>query len=116
MRSVGQLVSDTTAQGPLATGVRVEWHELPPRVRAAVEGWLGSSVLEARTQPGGFSPGAAARLRTADGRCVFLKAIGPEPNSESPAFHRREARIVAALPETAPPCSWRSYQRTPTTT
>ncbi|MDP8923711.1 MAG: aminoglycoside phosphotransferase family protein [Chloroflexota bacterium] len=58
--------------------------------------------MEARTQPGGFSPGAAARLRTADGRRVFLKAVGPEPNASAPAFHRREAQIVAALPAGAP--------------
>jgi Ser/Thr protein kinase RdoA (MazF antagonist) len=30
---------------------------------------------------------------------LFVKAIGPEPNPDSPALHRREARIVAALPE-----------------
>ena len=95
-------MADLTPSGPTASGVRVDWPELPARVRAAVEGWLGSEVVEAQTQSGGFSPGAAARLLTADGQRVFLKAIGPEPNPESPAFHRREARIVAQLPASAP--------------
>jgi aminoglycoside phosphotransferase (APT) family kinase protein len=44
----------------------------------------------------------AARLRAADGRRVFLKAVGPEPNPTAPRFHRREASIVAALPAAAP--------------
>ena len=95
-------MADVTSIGPAATGVRVEWAGLPARIRAAVEGWLGSAVIEAQTQPGGFSPGAAARLRTANGRRVFLKAVGPELNPDSPAFHRREARIVGALPTSAP--------------
>lgn len=99
-RSPGHAPKMTT--WPAATGVRVEWAALPARIRAAVEGWLGSPVVEARTQPGGFSPGAAARLRTADRRRAFLKAVGPEPTPSAPAFHRREARIVAALPTSAP--------------
>ncbi|MGW5104825.1 phosphotransferase family protein [Streptomyces sp. NPDC004100] len=57
---------------------------------------------EAVTQAGGFSPGVAARVRLADGRRVFVKAVGPEPNPETPDLHRAEARITAALPDTAP--------------
>jgi aminoglycoside phosphotransferase len=59
-------------------------------------------VVSARSQPGGFSPGVAARLRLADGRRVFVKAVSAVPNAEAPAFHRREAAIVAALPPSAP--------------
>jgi hypothetical protein len=59
-------------------------------------------VVSATSQPGGFSPGVAARLRLADGRRVFVKAVSALPNAEAPAFHRREAGIVAALPPTAP--------------
>jgi thiamine kinase-like enzyme len=87
---------------PPATGVRLQWHDLPASVRAAVEDWLGSRVVSARTQASGFSPGVAARLRTADGRRVFVKAVGPKPNRESPAIHRQEAAIVPLLPERAP--------------
>ncbi|MFB6957622.1 phosphotransferase [Streptomyces sp. NPDC056309] len=54
------------------------------------------------TQAGGFSPGVAARVRLVDGRRVFVKAVGPEPNPETPGLHRAEARITAALPITAP--------------
>ncbi len=87
---------------PPASGSRPHWSDLPPHVRDAVEGWLGEPVETAATQPGGFSPGVAARLRTVGGRRVFVKAVGPEPNPDSPEFHRREGRIVAALPAGVP--------------
>jgi thiamine kinase-like enzyme len=78
--------------------VRPDWFELPQHVRAAFEAWAGSRVTGAASQASGFSPGVAARLRLADGRGLFVKAVGPEPNPDSPAFHRREARVVARLP------------------
>jgi hypothetical protein len=87
---------------PAAAGVRIDWVDLPARVRAAVEGWLGAAVVAAETQPGGFSPGVAARLRAADGRRLFLKAVSPAQNPDAPRFHRREGRIVAALPPATP--------------
>ena len=87
---------------PPPQGVRLEWHEVPASVRREVEARLGSPVVHAISQPSGFSPGVAARVRLADGRRVFVKALGPEPNPESPAIHRREARVVAALPAEAP--------------
>ena len=87
---------------PPAQGVRLHWEALPRHIRAAVEGRLGEPVAEAATQPGGFSPGVAARLRTAGGRRAFLKAVGPEPNPDSARLHRREALIAAALPVAAP--------------
>jgi len=59
-------------------------------------------VARADSQPGGFSPGVAARLTTIDGRRAFVKAISSDPNPNSPAFHRQEARIAAQLPATAP--------------
>jgi aminoglycoside phosphotransferase (APT) family kinase protein len=88
--------------GPAASGQRIEWEALPEQVRAAVEGWLGSPIVSATTQPGGFSPGVASRLAAADGRRVFVKAVSATPNPDSPRFHRREARIAAALPVSAP--------------
>ena len=91
-----------TLQPPPAEGVRLEWLAVPERVRAALERWAGSAVKSAISQRSGFSPGVAARLRLADGRRLFVKAIGPEPNPDSPRMHRREARIVAALPENVP--------------
>lgn len=59
-------------------------------------------MVSAASQPGGFSPGLAARLRTEDGARLFVKAAGPEPNAQTPAAHRREASVAAALPRDAP--------------
>ena len=87
---------------PPATGRRVEWGAAPAWLREAVEGRLGGRVVEAVTQAGGFSPGVAARLRLGDGRRVFVKAVGPEPNPDSPEAHRSEARVMALLPRSAP--------------
>jgi hypothetical protein len=87
---------------PPAQGARVPWEAVPESVRRAVESDLGSRVVEATTQPGGFSPGCAARLRLDDGRSVFVKAVGSEPNPDSPGFHRREAQVAAALPPETP--------------
>lgn len=67
-----------------------------------MERQVGAQVIEAVSQPGGFSPGAAARLRLANGRQVFAKAIGPDANPDTPTIYRREALIAAALPPTAP--------------
>ena len=87
---------------PPAGGARLDWQELPSRVRVAVEKWLGSPVVSARTEKGGFSPGVAARLLTRNGRRVFLKAAGPLPNPSAPRFHRRELTVARALPARVP--------------
>jgi aminoglycoside phosphotransferase (APT) family kinase protein len=85
-----------------ATGVRIGWRDLPAHVRAACEAVLGAPVGSAASQPGGFSPGTADRVVTADGRRAFVKAISPAQNEFAPALHRREAAISAALPAGAP--------------
>src|SRR3712207_8463013 len=87
---------------PYTTLFRSAWQGIPGRVRAAVEAWLDSPVVSAASQSGGFSPGVAARLKTADGRRVFVKAAGPEPNPLTPTAHRQEARVAAALPAEVP--------------
>ncbi|MEU6144891.1 phosphotransferase [Streptomyces sp. NPDC047081] len=96
---------------PPATGARTPWEGLPAHVRAAVADLLdGTPVTHARTQPGGFSPGVAARIRTAAGRRAFVKAVSADTNPDSPALHRAEARNTAALPPTVPaPCLLGSY-------
>ena len=58
--------------------------------------------MEAVTQPGGFSPGLAARLLLEDGRRVFVKAVSERANPDTPGMHRREAEVVAAMPPDAP--------------
>ncbi len=85
-----------------AAGVRVAWVDLPDSVRAAVEDVLGSPVVEAVSQPGGFSPGSADRVLTADGRRAFVKAVAGSVNPRSPGLHRREIAVTASLPPGAP--------------
>jgi aminoglycoside phosphotransferase (APT) family kinase protein len=87
---------------PPAAGVRVHWEGLPASIREAIEERLEGKVVEAVTQPGGFSPGLAARLRLDDGRRVFVKAVSEAANPDTPTMHRREAQIVLALPAAAP--------------
>ena len=87
---------------PPDRGVRLDWSDMPGRVRSEIERWLGGAVVGAVTQPTGFSPGVAARLTTNNGRRVFVKAVGPKPNADAPRIHRREIKIVTALPGAAP--------------
>jgi len=92
---------------PPARGVRLDWSQLPRRILAAVEHELGGRVVQALTQPEGFSPAIAARLRTDTGSRAFLKAVPPGPNPDAPWIYRRElsdtmlyrvaARVWAAL-------------------
>ena len=72
------MVGDMT--GPAAQGVRIEWAQLPAPVRAAIEDVCGAAVVQARTQPGGFSPGLAARVRCANGARYFVKAVSEHAN------------------------------------
>jgi aminoglycoside phosphotransferase (APT) family kinase protein len=86
---------------PRAEGRRLPWTALPDHLRAQVEQLLGGRVLTAVTQPGGFSPGIAARLVLDGGRRAFVKAVG-DINPDSKDLHRTEARIAAALPPQTP--------------
>jgi len=83
--------------GPAAEGQRVDWDHLPAPFAGCVEAVLGSPVVEARTQPGGFSPGVAARVRCADGTRWFVKAVSAEANPDTPGIHRREGEILREL-------------------
>jgi aminoglycoside phosphotransferase (APT) family kinase protein len=85
-----------------AEGVRVEWKDIPADVRNDLEGRLGSPVVAAVSQKGGFSPGVAARLLMRDGRRAFIKAVSVDANPDTHDIHRQEARIVSAMPATAP--------------
>lgn len=84
------------------TKSRLRWVELPGPVRDAVEEILGDRVVAAESQPGGFSPGTADRVRTAGGRRAFVKAVSPAQNDRSPHMHRAEALVAAALPPGTP--------------
>jgi hypothetical protein len=91
----------SSAPPPPAAGQRLPWEAIPARLRAEIEGQLGGRVVSAVTQPGGFSPGVAARLTLAGGRRAFVKAVG-DLNPDSPGIHRAEAGIAAALPASTP--------------
>ncbi|PZG14809.1 aminoglycoside phosphotransferase family protein [Nonomuraea aridisoli] len=91
-----------SADNPPASGVRVPWHDVHPGVRAAVTEFLGAPVVEAVTQPGGFSPACAARLRAGNGRRAFVKAVGPEPNPKTVELYQAELKVAAALPASVP--------------
>src|SRR5271165_4564580 len=93
--------STVTPAPPRAEGRRLPWTALPAQLQAQVEQLLGGRVLAATTQPGGFSPGIAARLVLDDGRRAFVKAVG-EINPDARSLHRAEARIAAALPPETP--------------
>jgi len=91
-----------SSPNPPAQGVRVDWVDLPSKVRRDLEKRLGAQVIEAKTQRGGFSPGLAARLVLADGSRAFVKAVSEDANPDSHHIYRQEARIVAALPASVP--------------
>ena len=98
-----QAATEAGTVAPIGSGGnRLPWAATPERVRRTIEERLGSTVLRAQSQVGGFSPGLAARLLLADGRRFFVKAVAAERNPLSPDMFRREARIAAALPEAAP--------------
>ena len=85
-----------------APGHRLQWPDLPDRLRARIEGELGSPVVQAVGQRGGYGPSLAARCGLADGRRVFIKAVSPAQNPDSPVMMRREAEIAKCLPPDAP--------------
>ena len=87
---------------PPAEGARRAWSDLPPHVLVELERLLGSKIIAAESQPSGFSPGIAARVILDDRRRAFVKAVGPEPNPDSPGFHRQEVTVMSALPAKAP--------------
>jgi Ser/Thr protein kinase RdoA (MazF antagonist) len=82
---------------PPAAGVRVAFEAVPVGVRSAIEQVCGSPVVEARTQPGGFSPGVAARVSCADGSRHFVKAVSAEVNRRSVEIYRQERDVLTAL-------------------
>jgi len=87
---------------PATGGRRISWSSIPADVTTALERLLGSPVVAAANQPGGFSEGLAARVRLADRRQVFVKAACTTTSPAAAAFHRREIAITAQLPSHAP--------------
>jgi Phosphotransferase enzyme family len=92
----------SSSSTPRAGGRRLAWQQVPAHVRTAVEAALGAAVVEAVTQEGGFSPGAAARLRLANGRRAFVKALGVDVHRPSVGLYRSEAASMPHLPAGLP--------------
>ncbi|MFJ4219653.1 phosphotransferase [Curtobacterium luteum] len=77
---------------------RTNWDELPTTLRTRIEDALGAPVVRSESQASGWSPGSADRVVTADGRRAFVKALARSRNGDGIDLHRREARVVGALP------------------
>ena len=86
----------------VASKSRPRWHELPATAHTHIERLLGGTVIAAQNCPGGFSPGFASRLRLADGRRAFVKAMDADAWPDEAVTHRTEAAITAVLPATVP--------------
>ncbi|HET6562382.1 MAG TPA: hypothetical protein VFG72_10940, partial [Marmoricola sp.] len=84
------------------TARRLEWQHLPPDVRALVEGELGSPVVGAESQGGGFTPGFASRLTGADGSTLFVKAASKRAQRPIAAAYAEEGRMQGLLPDELP--------------
>jgi aminoglycoside phosphotransferase (APT) family kinase protein len=97
LRRQGVAGTLASVSAPAAEGARVAWQDVPQPVRSAIERVCGAPVVEARTQPGGFSPGVAARARCANGARCFVKAASADANPDAPRLHRQEARVLADL-------------------
>src|SRR5438270_3352670 len=81
------------------TGVEPKpaWQTVPEPVRRLAEEVLGAPVDRGARVWGGYTPTPTFRLRLADGRGAFFKAVGPASNAFSRAAHDREERIYREL-------------------
>ncbi|MBW4042504.1 MAG: phosphotransferase [Acidobacteria bacterium] len=82
----------TTRERPRPT-----WHELPADVRRSVERILGAPVTASESRPGGWSPGSADLVTTADGGRAFVKTADARVNQRTVAMHRREGDVLRLL-------------------
>ncbi|MFI0425143.1 phosphotransferase [Spongiactinospora sp. 9N601] len=86
----------TTSSG---TAVRPTWDRLPAPLRDGLAARLGT-IVDARTQTGGFTPGLAARLALKTGESIFVKGIPADhPLADR---YRCEGATVGALPTSVP--------------
>ena len=91
LSSVEQIPHGRTAQ-------RLEWQHLPPAVRRFVEGRLGSQVVRAESQGGGFTPGFASRLTGEDGSRIFVKAANKQAQKQFAEAYAEEVHNLRLLP------------------
>lgn len=84
-----------------ATADRPGWDSLPVDVQADIAAHLGGPPNRIDVARGGFTSGFAARLSTANGNRMFVKAAGPHIPFLAEAY-AREAHINPALPAAVP--------------
>lgn len=94
-------MSETTLPPTKAMGVRAPYSALSEGVAGWMSRTLGSDVVSAVTQHGGFSPGIAARVVCANGRRAFVKAVGTSLNPDTPRLFRQEIQVMTQLPALA---------------
>lgn len=81
------------------TGVEAKpaWRSVPLAVRREVGRTLASEVARAMRVYGGYSATPTFRLRLADGRRAFFKAISPSSTEFAHIAHTREERVYREL-------------------
>lgn len=77
---------------------RLELEQIPDDILAFVGRHLGAPVAEFVNQRGGFSQGAAARVRGENGARAFLKAVHRQGFEGTYSLYERERNVLAALP------------------
>lgn len=90
------------------SGSRLAWADLPRTIRRRIAELAGAEVVSETSATSGFSPGYASVLELADGTDVFVKAVSPEQNPQSPELARAEIRVAGTLPDgvCAPDLLW----------
>lgn len=84
-----------------ATADRDTWPTLPPFVQERIIAELGGEPVDIRMAGGGFSGGFAARVRSASGAELFIKAAGSDRPFSLHAC-RQEAHVNPGLPQGVP--------------
>lgn len=77
---------------------RLTQDQIPNAVLAFVQGYFGAPIVAFENQSGGYSRGAAARVRAENGGRGFLKTICEEGFAGTFELYRRERDILHALP------------------
>jgi Phosphotransferase enzyme family len=81
---------------------RLRWPDLPAAVQASIGDLVGGTVVAAANCTGGYSPGLAARVRLADGRRAFVKAMDCAAWPLQADHYRAEAAVNEKLPPGLP--------------
>lgn len=87
---------------PAFSGSRLTWADLPRAVRSRIAELACAQVTSETSATSGFSPGYAAILELGNGTEIFVKAVSPEQNPESPELARNEALVAEHLPAGVP--------------